>query len=248
MRASHNVLLAHEDKTYSGAFVPRPRFPGASEGRRRPGRLPPGLDARHGADRDARCWPAAAPETARRALVYLACTQQPDGGFAQNFWVDGTPYWSGMQLDEVAFPIILAWRLVEGQRPGRLRYLSLRRAGGRLPGRARAHHPAGALGGERRLFAFDAGGGDRRADLRGGYRARARLRRSWPTSSRNTPTGSKRHLDEWTITNDGVLHPDVKHHYMRIRPPAPGEAFRLRKLRQGDHPHQQPRRRASARL
>ena len=58
-----------------------------------------------------RCWPAGAAETARRALVYLACTQKPDGGFAQNFWVDGRPYWSGEQLDEVAFPIILAWRL-----------------------------------------------------------------------------------------------------------------------------------------
>ena len=50
-------------------------------------------------------------DTARRALVYLACTQKPDGSFAQNFWINGTPYWSGIQLDEVAFPIILAWRL-----------------------------------------------------------------------------------------------------------------------------------------
>ena len=50
-------------------------------------------------------------ETARRALVYLACTQQPDGGFAQNFWVDGRPTGAGVQLDEVAFPVILAWRL-----------------------------------------------------------------------------------------------------------------------------------------
>ena len=50
-------------------------------------------------------------ETALRALVYLACTQKPDGSFAQNFWVNGTPYWKGIQLDEVAFPIILAWRL-----------------------------------------------------------------------------------------------------------------------------------------
>jgi glucoamylase len=37
--------------------------------------------------------------------------QQPDGNFAQNFWIDGTPYWCGTQLDEVAFPIMLAWRL-----------------------------------------------------------------------------------------------------------------------------------------
>jgi glucoamylase len=50
-------------------------------------------------------------ETARRGLTYLACTQRPHGGFAQNFWINGTPYWSGLQLDEVAFPIILAWRL-----------------------------------------------------------------------------------------------------------------------------------------
>ena len=50
-------------------------------------------------------------ETALRALVYLACTQRPDGSFAQNFWVDGEAYWRGIQLDEVAFPIILAWRL-----------------------------------------------------------------------------------------------------------------------------------------
>ncbi len=49
--------------------------------------------------------------TPLRALVYLACSQQPDGGFPQNFWIDGTPYWKGIQLDEVAFPILLAWRL-----------------------------------------------------------------------------------------------------------------------------------------
>ena len=53
----------------------------------------------------------AATKRALRALVYLICAQRPDGGFSQNFWVNGTPYWSGMQLDEVAFPIILAWRL-----------------------------------------------------------------------------------------------------------------------------------------
>ena len=50
-------------------------------------------------------------DTAMRALVYLACTQRTDGSFAQNFWIDGTPYWTGIQLDEVAFPIMLAWRL-----------------------------------------------------------------------------------------------------------------------------------------
>lgn len=50
-------------------------------------------------------------DTAVRALIYLASSQQEDGGFAQNFWVDGEPYWQGIQLDEVAFPILLAWLL-----------------------------------------------------------------------------------------------------------------------------------------
>jgi glucoamylase len=46
-----------------------------------------------------------------RVLRYLARIQYPDGGMPQNCWVDGTPYWTGIQLDEVAFPIMLAWRL-----------------------------------------------------------------------------------------------------------------------------------------
>jgi len=49
--------------------------------------------------------------SAMRALIYLACTQKTDGGFPQNFWVNGEPYWSGMQMDETAFPILLAYRL-----------------------------------------------------------------------------------------------------------------------------------------
>jgi len=49
--------------------------------------------------------------TPLRALIYLAVSQYADGGFPQNFWVNGDAYWSGVQLDEVAFPIMLAWRL-----------------------------------------------------------------------------------------------------------------------------------------
>jgi len=49
--------------------------------------------------------------TPLRAMVYLAVSQREDGGFYQNFWIDGRPYWTGLQLDEVSFPIVLAWRL-----------------------------------------------------------------------------------------------------------------------------------------
>src|SRR6185437_6668787 len=33
------------------------------------------------------------------------------------------------------------------------------------------------------------------------------------------------HLEDWTVTSNGVLHPEVKRHYMRIRPPETGEAY-----------------------
>jgi hypothetical protein len=53
-------------------------------------------------------------ETVKRALDYLDHTQQyPDGSFPQNSWIDGTPYWKGLQLDEVAYPIILTNQIGE---------------------------------------------------------------------------------------------------------------------------------------
>jgi glucoamylase len=37
--------------------------------------------------------------------------QRPDGSFPQNSRLDGEPVFGGLQLDEVAFPIVLAWQL-----------------------------------------------------------------------------------------------------------------------------------------
>lgn len=51
--------------------------------------------------------------TAHRTLAYLVATQEPDGHWAQNQWVDGAPYWRGVQLDEAAYPILLAGALRE---------------------------------------------------------------------------------------------------------------------------------------
>ena len=51
-------------------------------------------------------------DAANRSLDYLFDVQQKsDGSFPQNSLLDGTPYWGGLQLDEVAFPIVLAWAL-----------------------------------------------------------------------------------------------------------------------------------------
>lgn len=50
---------------------------------------------------------AGAHEDARRVLSYLQATQQPDGHWSQNMWLDGSPYWNGIQMDETALPILL---------------------------------------------------------------------------------------------------------------------------------------------
>ncbi|GII23102.1 glycoside hydrolase family 15 protein [Planosporangium mesophilum] len=49
---------------------------------------------------------------ANRALDFLFTVQQkPDGSFPQNSTVDGRPVWGNLQLDEVAYPIVLAEQL-----------------------------------------------------------------------------------------------------------------------------------------
>ncbi len=50
---------------------------------------------------------AGAGAEAREALAYLEVTQEADGHWAQNMWVEGRPYWVGVQLDETALPILL---------------------------------------------------------------------------------------------------------------------------------------------
>jgi glucoamylase len=48
------------------------------------------------------------------ALRFLLVTQEDDGHWQQNMWLDGGRYWEGIQIDETAFPVLLAhklWRL-----------------------------------------------------------------------------------------------------------------------------------------
>ncbi len=48
---------------------------------------------------------------AKKAAQWAFNTQQQaDGHFPQNSYVNGTQYWPGIQLDEQAFPLILAWK------------------------------------------------------------------------------------------------------------------------------------------
>ncbi|PAQ02339.1 glucan 1,4-alpha-glucosidase [Mesorhizobium mediterraneum] len=48
------------------------------------------------------------PAQALEILAYLRSIQQPDGHWPQNAWLDGSAYWPGIQMDECAFPLLLA--------------------------------------------------------------------------------------------------------------------------------------------
>src|SRR6202167_5487364 len=50
---------------------------------------------------------AGAHDDALRVLHYLEATQEAEGHWSQNMWLDGRAYWSGQQMDETAFPVLL---------------------------------------------------------------------------------------------------------------------------------------------
>jgi glucoamylase len=228
-RISHNVVLAHEDKTYSGAFIASASIPwgnAKSDDDLGGYHLVWTRDMVHSATSLLACGRV---DTARRALVYLACTQRTDGSFAQNFWIDGTPYWTGIQLDEVAFPIMLAWRLWKADGLGSFKIVDfVTKAASFLTQYApvtqqeRWEENAGyspstlatvisALLCASEIVRGGTDGTDGDAALGGFFEDYA----DWIEA----------HLDEWTTTTEGVLLPEVRYHYMRIRPPAPGEPF-----------------------
>lgn len=224
MRVSHNVLLAHEDKIYSGAFVASASIPwGQAKSDDDLGgyHLVWTRDMVQTATALLACGRA---ETARRALVYLACTQHGDGGFAQNFWIDGTPYWSGIQLDEVAFPLMLAWRLWKADALGALSIFPfIERAAGFLVRHAPITH--------QERWEENAGySPSTLAAVISGLICAAEIARAHDAMElaiflEEFADWIEGHLEDWTVTNNGVLHPEIKRHYMRIRPPETGEAY-----------------------
>ncbi len=110
-RRSHSLLLAHEDKSYPGALIASLSIPwGEAKGDDDLGgyHLVWPRDMVHSSTALLATGNTATPY---RSLVYLCCTQADGGGFHQNFWISGEPYWDGVQLDEVSFAILLAWRV-----------------------------------------------------------------------------------------------------------------------------------------
>ena len=120
------VLKALEDKTYRGAIIASPSIPWGGG----PNANEPTISGYHAVwSRDLYHVGTAFLAMgdlagANRALDYLFKVQQkPDGSFPQNSWVDGRPIGSGLQMDQVAFPVILAYQLKRKDRETWLRHI-----------------------------------------------------------------------------------------------------------------------------
>ncbi|MFF7234635.1 glycoside hydrolase family 15 protein [Streptomyces sioyaensis] len=112
--ASVMTLAASEDKNNPGSFVASPTMPWAFGTDRE---LAPVTGSYH------LVWPrdlyqiasgllaAGDRGAAERALEYLQRVQLSDGSWAQNTTASGKPFWTGVQLDQTAAPMLLAWLL-----------------------------------------------------------------------------------------------------------------------------------------
>ncbi len=117
-RASTAVLRSHESKDFLGGIIASLSIPwGFNKGDE-------DLGGYH------LVWPRDLVETAGallaagavtdsvRVLRYLEATQEAAGNWSQNLWLDGRPYWGGVQMDETAFPILLLDLLRRESAPG----------------------------------------------------------------------------------------------------------------------------------
>jgi len=109
-RASFALLHCLEDKSHAGAFIAAPAAPWGEYNH----------DGNHVYHL---VWPrdlcriatalldAGDSDAALRAFRHLQSNQRSDGGWYQNWTLDGAPHWVSTELDQVALPILLAWRL-----------------------------------------------------------------------------------------------------------------------------------------
>jgi glucoamylase len=105
------MLKIHEDRAYPGAVVASLSVPW--------GNSTDSLGGYH------LVWPRDASLTAfallaanqvrdvRNILAHMIAVQRRDGHWPQNYFPDGEPFWIGIQLDETAFPVLLAAKLAE---------------------------------------------------------------------------------------------------------------------------------------
>jgi glucoamylase len=105
------VLKVHQDRTYPGSIVASLSVPWGNASDSSGGYHL--VWARDCVEAGLALFAVGEVDDARRMLSYLVATQSADGRWCQNSFPDGRPFWSGIQLDEVGFPILLAAKLAE---------------------------------------------------------------------------------------------------------------------------------------
>jgi glucoamylase len=216
-RTSRTVLLAHEDKTFAGALIASATIPwGDAMGDDDLGGYHL-VWVRDMVNSATGLLASGDKITPLRALVYLACSQQPDGGFPQNFWIDGTPYWKGIQLDEVAFPIMLAWRLWKADALEQFDPYPMVRAAvryvierGPITQQERWEETSGY---SPSTLAASIASLICAADF-----ARSRGENALAQFIEDYADFIESHVERWTVTTQGALVPGIPRHYIRILP------------------------------
>jgi len=226
-RSSRTLLLAHEDKTFAGALIASASIPwGDVMGDEDLGGYHL-VWVRDMVQSATALLASGDKVTPLRALVYLACSQQADGGFPQNFWIDGTPYWKGLQLDEVAFPIVLAWRLWKAEALEHFDpYPMVKAAAAYLI----AHGPATLQERWEEASGFSPStlAAVISALICAGNLARSRGESDAAQFMEDHADYLESHIEAWTVTSQSPLVPGIPRHYIRILPvaiddPAPPE-------------------------
>jgi glucoamylase len=105
------VLKVHQDRTYTGAAVASLAVPWGESSQSRGGYHL--VWCRDLVEAAGALVAMGALEDARDVLRDLIATQQEDGHWLQNQWLGGAAFWQGIQLDEAAFPVLLAAALRE---------------------------------------------------------------------------------------------------------------------------------------
>ena len=215
--SSFSLLLAHEDKSYPGALIASLSIPwGEARGDKDQGgyHLVWTRDLVNSASALLASGETATP---LRALIYLAVSQQEDGGFAQNFWVSGKPYWLRSQLDEVAFPILLALRLSQENAlknfdpcPMVLKAASYLLRHGPMTEQERWEEVSG--------YSPSTLASNIAALIGAAYFCRKRGNTAAAEFLEQYADFLEAHVDQWTVTTEGTLVPGVRRHYIRILP------------------------------
>ena len=221
--SSYNLLLTHEDKLYQGAFIASLTIPWGEARNDKQGKGGYHLVWTRDMVESAMGLLAAGDTDAPlRALIYLAARQEEDGSFPQNFWVDGEAFWKGMQLDEVAFPVLLAWRLHQLQLLGQFDpHVMVNRAVAFL-----LH--SGPVTGEERWEEASGYSPSTLAVIIAAFICAASFARPEQDNDAAAFLESyadflRSHLEEWTVTTEGSLVPGVSRYFVRLNPAKPGE-------------------------